>query len=87
MLGKHRVLISVISAAVIAVFVFLAMLEWFSQRGAAVVKDVRGDKAPDFILADIHQSEEILSSHCGQMIIMMTQSPKKVALARRGVGS
>jgi len=71
MVGKHRVLISVISVAVIAVFVFFAMPEWFSQRGATAAKDVREDKAPDFILADVQGGKFRLNDQRGKPVLLI----------------
>jgi peroxiredoxin len=71
MVGKHRVLISVISVAVIAVFVFVAMPEWFSQRGATAAKDVREDKAPDFILPDVQGGKFRLNDQRGKPVLLI----------------
>jgi peroxiredoxin len=71
MIGKHKVLISGIAVAVIAAFVFFAMLVWYSQRGATAAKDVREDKAPDFILADVQGGKFRLNDQRGKPVLLI----------------
>jgi peroxiredoxin len=71
MIGKHKVLISGIAVAVIAMFVVFAMPEWFAQRGATEVKDVRDDKAPDFILKDIKGGKFSLNDQRGKPVLLI----------------
>lgn len=71
MMGKHRVLISGIAVAVIGAFVVFAMPEWLAQRGAAKTKDVREDKAPDFILKDIQGGKFSLNDQRGKPVLLI----------------
>jgi cytochrome c biogenesis protein CcmG/thiol:disulfide interchange protein DsbE len=71
MMGKHKVLISGIAVAVIAVFVVIAMPDWFAQRGAAKAKDVRENKAPDFILKDIQGGKFSLNDQRGKPVLLI----------------
>jgi peroxiredoxin len=71
MMGKHKVLISGIAVAVIGAFVVFAMPGWFAQRGAAKAKDVREDKAPDFILKDIQGGKFTLSDQRGKPVLLI----------------
>jgi thiol-disulfide isomerase/thioredoxin len=71
MMGKRKVLISGIAVAVIAVFVVIAMPDWFAQRGATEAKDVRGDKAPDFILTDLKGGQFRLSDQRGKPVLLI----------------
>ena len=70
-MGKNKVFISVISVAVIAVFLFFAIPGWFTQRGPAVVKDVREDKAPDFVLADLQGGKFRLNDQRGKPVLLV----------------
>ena len=71
MMLKQKVLISGIAVAVIAAFVFFAMLVWYSQRGATAAKDVREDKAPDFILKDIQGGKFSLNDQRGKPVLLI----------------
>ena len=71
MIGKHKVLISGIAVAVIAAFVFFAMPVWLAQRGATAAKDVREDKAPDFILKDIQGGKFSLNDQRGKPVLLI----------------
>lgn len=71
MIRKHKVLISGIAVAVIAMFVVFAMTEWFAQRGAAEAKDVRENKAPDFILKDIQGGKFSLDDQRGKPVLLI----------------
>lgn len=71
MIGKHKALISGIAVAVIAAFAALAMPEWFAQRGAAKAKEVREDKAPDFILADLQGEKFRLNDQRGKPVLLI----------------
>lgn len=70
-MGKRKVLICGIAVAVMAVFVFFAMPEWFAPRGATEAKDVREDKAPDFILQDIHGGKFRLNDQRGKPVLLI----------------
>ncbi|MDP3098808.1 MAG: TlpA disulfide reductase family protein [Syntrophales bacterium] len=71
MMGKHKVLISGIAVAVIGAFVVFAMPEWLAQRGAAKAKDVREDKAPDFVLKDIQGGKFRLNDQRGKPVLLI----------------
>jgi len=71
MIGKHKVLIFGIAVAVIGAFVVFAMPEWFAQRGATEKKDVREDKAPDFILPDILGGKFRLNDQRGKPVLLI----------------
>lgn len=71
MVGKHKVFISGIAVAVIGAFVIFAMPEWLAQRGAEKAKVVREDKAPDFILQDIHGGTFRLSNQRGKPVLLI----------------
>jgi peroxiredoxin len=68
---KHKVFISGIAFAVIAVFVVMAMPDWFAQRGASKATDVREDKAPDFTLEDIQGGKFTLSDQWGKPVLLV----------------
>ena len=68
---KHKVFISGIAFAVIAVFVVMAMPDWFAQRGASKATDVREDKAPDFTLKDIQGGKFTLSDQWGKPVLLV----------------
>ena len=71
MMGKRKVLISGIAVAVIAVFVVIAMPDWFAQRGDTGAKDAREDKAPDFVLQDIHGGKFRLNDQRGKPVLLI----------------
>ena len=71
MMGKRKVLISGIAVAVIAVFVVIAMPDWFAQRGDTGAKDAREDKAPDFVLQDIHGGKFSLNDQRGKPVLLI----------------
>jgi len=71
MMLKQKVLISGIAVAVIAVFVVIAMPDWFAQRGDTGAKDAREDKAPDFVLQDIHGGKFRLNDQRGKPVLLI----------------
>lgn len=71
MILKHKVLISGIAVAVIGALAIFAMPEWFAQGGATAAKDVRGDKAPDFVLADVQGAKFRLNDHLGKPVLLV----------------
>jgi len=71
MTGKRKVLISGIAVVVIAVFFVIVMPDWFAQRGATEAKDAREDKAPDFILKDIHGGKFRLNDQRGKPVLLI----------------
>ena len=71
MMGKRKVLIYWIAVAVIAVFAVIAMPDWFAQRGATGAKDAQEDKAPDFILKDIHGGKFRLNDQRGKPVLLI----------------
>lgn len=71
MVVKRSVLISVISVAAIAVFLFIAMSGWFSQQGPPAAKDVRDDKAPDFVLPDVQGGKFRLNDQRGKPVLLI----------------
>jgi peroxiredoxin len=71
MMLKHKILISGIAVAVIGALVVFAMPEWFTQRGAAKVKDVQENMAPDFILKDIQGGKFSLNDQRGKPVLLI----------------
>lgn len=68
---KHKVLISGIAVAVIAMLAVLAMQEWFAPGVSAKAKEVREDEAPDFTLKDIQGGKFTLNDQRGKPVLLV----------------
>jgi len=54
-----------------AVWIIVAVPEWFADRGATAPKEVRADQAPDIVLNDLEGGQFRLSDQRGKPVLLI----------------